>query len=217
MMTKVSLGLNVMLVIAVAILYFLHFSSSEGSEGASESKQLTFGNLDNAIAYINSDSLLKNYDYFKEAVDKLEQKRQKLEAEFQNRAQGLQNEVSSYQRTASNMTMGQARAVEEDLMKKQQNLRQYQENLTQQLMQEETVLNEELYNRVSAYLKDFGNRNQLKLVLTYTKGSGVLFANDSLDITEQVIQGLNEEYSSENASGSNKSIQPEKSDSTSVQ
>jgi outer membrane protein len=35
------------------------------------------------------------------------------------------------------------------------------------------------------------------VVLTYTKGSGVLYASDSLDITYEVITGLNEAYKAE--------------------
>ena len=136
MTNKASLILNVVLLIAVGVLYFLYFSGQEGiadDEPVSSGKDITFSNLDNAIAYINSDSLLTNYEYFKQELEKLEQKREKLETEFQNRAQGLQGEIDNFQRTASNMTIGQARAVEEDLMKKQQNLRVYQENLSQRL------------------------------------------------------------------------------------
>ncbi|MGK7397737.1 MAG: OmpH family outer membrane protein [Candidatus Cyclobacteriaceae bacterium M3_2C_046] len=194
-MTKhISLVLNVIIIIAVSILYFLHFSGS-GEETVDQEMGSRDLNANLSIAYINSDSLLKNYEYFQEMAEQLDEKRQKLEAEYKNRAQGLQNEISNFQRTAQNMTISQAKAVEEDLMKKQQNLMQYQDQLTQQLMQEEAKINEELYERVSAYLKDYGKNNDLELVLTYQKGSGVLYANDSLNITESIVDGLNQAYS----------------------
>ena len=203
MNNKVSIILNAVLLVAVGVLYVLHFSGSQQTEGepTSTGNDITFGNFDNAIAYINSDSLLSNYEYFKLELDKLEEKREKLEAELQNRAQGLQTEINNFQQSANNMTIGQARAVEEDLMKKQQNLRVYQENLRQQILQEEAKLNEELYSRVSEYLDDYGKENRLKLVLTYTKGSGVLFADDSLNITQRVIAGLNQEFEQETSGG----------------
>lgn len=203
MNNKVTIILNAVLLVAVGVLYVLHFSGSQQTEGepTSTGSDITFGNFDNAIAYINSDSLLSNYEYFKLELDKLEEKREKLEAELQNRAQGLQTEINNFQQSANNMTIGQARAVEEDLMKKQQNLRVYQENLRQQILQEEAKLNEELYSRVSEYLDDYGKENRLKLVLTYTKGSGVLFADDSLNITQRVIAGLNQEFEQETSGG----------------
>ena len=67
----------------------------------------------------------------------------------------------------------------------------YQQSLQQDLMQEETKMQEQIYQKLTEFLKDYGKENNLQLVLTYTKGSGVLFANDSLNITEKVIEGLN--------------------------
>jgi outer membrane protein len=209
---NLSIVLNVILLIAVVVLYVLHFAGkSSMSEDNSISESPTPGNL--SIAYVNSDSLLKNYDYFKELEKKLMDKRDKLNSEYQNRAEGLQREISNFQSTAGNMTISQARAVEEDLRKKQQNLMMYQDQLSQQLMQEESKMNTDLYDKVSDYLKEYGLNKQLQIVLTYTKGSGVLYANDSLDITKEVIVGLNEVHNAAKAAPKT----PVKSDTTSTE
>lgn len=197
-MKNVSLILNVVLFIAVAVLYFLHFSD-KGSTGASSETVSGSNYAQNenlAIAYINSDSLLENYQYFKDMADQLEAKRKKLEADFTTRAKGLENEFATFQRTAQSMTINQARAGEEDLMKKRENLLKYQESLSQDLMREESKMNEELYNKVAGYLNDYGKQKNYQLVLTYQKGSGVLYANDSLNITNEVVKGLNDSYTS---------------------
>ena len=156
------------------------------------------------IAYVNSDSLLTNYEYFQNMQQKLIEKRDKLNKEYQNRAQGLQQEITNFQRNAGNMTISQAQAVQDDLKRKQQNLLMYQDQLSQQLMKEENQMNNELYDKVADYLKRYGEQNNLKLVLTYAKGSGVLFADDTLDITNEVIRGLNEEYTNEKSGGAKK-------------
>ena len=193
MKNNISIVLNVVLLIAVVVLYILHFSNSATTEESGlEHGQIDPGNF--SIAYVNSDSLLKNYDFFKDLEKQLIAKRDKLNSEYQNRAEGLQKEIANFQSTAGNMTISQARAVEEDLRKKQQNLMMYQEQLGQQLMGEEAKMNADLYGKVSDYLRDYGLNKNLQLVLTYTKGSGVLYANDSLDITDQIIVGLNEKY-----------------------
>lgn len=199
MKNNISIGLNVVLLIAVVVLYVLHFS---GDSGASEhADAVDAAPVDLSIAYVNSDSLLKNYDFFKELEKQLIEKRDKLNAEYQNRAEGLQKEIQNFQTTAPNMTMAQGRAVEEDLRKKQQNLMMYQEQLGQQLMQEEAKMNTELYDKVSDYLHEYGLTKDLQIVLTYTKGSGVLYANEGLDITDQVLTGLNEAYGVEQNGG----------------
>jgi outer membrane protein len=150
-----------------------------------------------SIAYINSDTLLINYEFSKVAAGELENKKDELQAEYENRARGLQTEITNFQQNAQNMTIAQARAIEEDLTKKQQNLMRYQETLTQTLVQEEAKISNELYDKVSNYLRDYGIANNYQLVLTYQKGSGVLYANDSLNITQQIVSGLNEAYTDE--------------------
>lgn len=193
MKTNLSIVFNVILAVALVVLYVLHFSGKSSSEMATSSTgAVNPSNL--SIAYVNSDSLLKNYDYFKELEKQLLAKRDKLNSEYQNRAEGLQREIGNFQSTAGNMTISQAKAVEEDLRKKQQNLMMYQEQLGQQLMGEEAKMNADLYDKVSDYLADYGKNKNLQIVLTYTKGSGVLYANDSLDITKEIIAGLNDEY-----------------------
>ncbi len=191
-MKNLSLVLNVVLLIAVVVLYVLHFSRGSDTEEVTSGGAI---NLENpSIAYINSDSLLSNYAYFSDLETQFNEKRNKLDAEYRNRAEGLQREIANFQQTAGGMTISQAKAVEEDLRRKQQNLMMYQEQLTQQLVQEESKMNSELYTKVSDFLKDYGQNKNLQIVLTYTKGSGVLYANDSLNITDDVLAGLNEAY-----------------------
>lgn len=205
-MKNLSLVLNVILFIAVGVLYVLHFSGGEKSETVSEVQ--ASGRISSSLqqlAYVNSDSLLHNYDYFKDKANELEAKRAKLEAEYTNRAQGLQNEINDFQQNVQNMTMAQARAAEENLTQKQQNLMRYQQTLQQELMNDENLVNNELYDNVANYLEEYGRKNNLELVLTYTKGSGVLYANDSLDITHEVIVGLNNDYNKKNNKGASNS------------
>ncbi len=196
MKNNLSITLNVVLLIAVVVLYILHFSGkSSHDEDSGEVVEHMASPEDLSIAYVNSDSLLKNYDFFKSLEKQLIAKRDKLTSEYQNRAEGLQKEIANFQSTSGNMTISQARAVEEDLRNKQQNLMMYQEQLGQQLREEEAKMNTELYDKVSEYLKSYGTNENLKIVLTYTKGSGVLYANEGLDITTQVLDGLNTAYS----------------------
>jgi outer membrane protein len=201
---NLSLILNGVLFVAIIVLYVLHFSSN--NDQTQEPTAAVAAPLPVNIAYINSDTLLKNYEFSKIAAGELENKKDELQAEYENRARGLQSEIENFQRNAQNMTIAQARAVEEDLTKKQQNLLRYQETLTQTLVQEEAKISNELYDKVADYLRDYGISNNYQLVLTYQKGSGVLYANDSLNITRQIVEGLNQAYALE-----------EKSDSTAAQ
>jgi outer membrane protein len=193
-MKNLSLGLNAVLLVAVGVLYYLHFSSKDSSTPVSGNALAS----DLKIAYINSDTVLKYYDFFKVNMGKLESRGKKLDQDLQNRAQSLQNDITAYQRNYSSMTIGQAKAVEDDLGKKRQNLELYQRSLEQELIAEQTTMNEELYKKITDYLKDYAQQKELQIVLKYNPSSDVLYGGASVDITLDVIQGLNTAYSLDN-------------------
>ncbi|MCU0420596.1 MAG: OmpH family outer membrane protein [Cyclobacteriaceae bacterium] len=193
-MKNLSLALNAVLVVAVGVLYFLHFSTPKTAAVAADGKA---ANL--KIAYINSDTVLKYYDYYKATVGELEKKSKTLDQDYRNRAQSLQNDINNYQRSLANMTIGQAKAAEEQLAMKQQNLRVHQERLAQEMMGEEARVTEELYKKVTGYLKKYGDANGLEIVMKFSPTSDVLYGNSSLDISQEVIKGLNEEFKAEQA------------------
>ena len=189
-MKNLSLVLNAVLLVAVGVLYYLHFSS--GKSASTTESSVAPGDM--KIAYINSDTVLKYYEYLKTTKTKLEEKTKKMDQDYRNRAMGLQNEIAAYQRNVSNMTLGQVKAVEEDLGKKQQNLQMYQQSLGQQLMEEEAKVQKELYDRITVFLKKYGDEKGLQIVLKFDQTSDLLFAGNPLDISQDVITGLNAEY-----------------------
>lgn len=189
-MKNLSLILNAVLLIAVGILFYLHFFGGKPTSSAAPSNEMS----DLKIAYIRSDTVLKYYEYLKINKIQLEAKTKQMDQDYRNRAMGLQNEIAAYQRNVNSMTLGQVKATEEDLGKKQQNLQMYQQSLGQQLMEEEAKLNKELYDRITVFLKKYGDDKGLQIVLKYDPTSDVLFAGDALDISNDVITGLNEAY-----------------------
>ena len=90
-MKDLSLILNAVLLVAVGVLFYLHFSGSKPAVSGGGGT-LTGAPGELKIAYVNSDSILQNYDYLKANKVQLEEKTKKIEQEYRNRAQGLQNE-----------------------------------------------------------------------------------------------------------------------------
>lgn len=202
-MKNLSLILNAVLLVAVIVLFYLHFSSAKPSVSSSAEGPASLGEV--KIAYIRSDSVLKNYDYLKAQSEAFESKKKKMDQDYRNRAIGLQNEIAAYQRNVSSMTLGQVKATEEDLGKKQQNLQMYQHSLGQQLMEEEAKLQKELYDRITVFLKKYGEEKGLQVVLKFDPTSDVLYAIDGLDISQEVTERLNAEYKGEKSGAGAKS------------
>jgi outer membrane protein len=186
-----SLIWNIVLSIAVAVLFFLHFSGNNseavsGSDGGVVAGRRT--------VYVQVDSLLTNYDYFKDAKKALENKHFQLENELNTKGRSLQNEVAFFQQKAQTMTPDQARSTEAQLMKKQQDLVGYRDQAMAGLQQEEASKNEELYKQIRSYIEKYNKDNKYEYVLGYSLGGGILFADKSLDVTQKIVEGLNKAY-----------------------
>lgn len=191
-MKNISLALNAVLLVAVGVLYYFQFSGTKSGNAAG-----SIGGSPSKIAYINSDSVLKYYEFTKVNVSKLEEKGKRMEQDLKNRAMSLQNEIENYQRTRNSLTIGQAQAIEEDLGKKQQNFQMYQQSAAQQIDEDQNKMSRELYEKVTMFLNKYGKDNGLQMVLKYNPSSDLLFVSDSLDITKQVVEGLNAAFKNE--------------------
>ena len=110
----------------------------------------------------------------------------------------FQKEVAAYQKSASSLTPVQKATTEKRLAKKQQDLQVLNDNTSRQLQEESANQNAKLYDRIAAYLKNYTKQKGYKIVLTYSKSNpSMLYGDDSLDITKEVLVGLNDEYKKE--------------------
>lgn len=190
-MKNASLALNAVLLVAVAVLYFLHFSGKSSASSTADSTGTAGGK---SIVYVNSDSLLTQYDFFKDAQKAFEQKRTQLDLDLNTRGTVLQRKIQQFQQTAGGMIAAEAQALQLRLQKEGNDFEQYRQKAANDLAQEEAKKNEELYNNISNYIKKYNKENDYHFVLGYSKGGGILFANPDLDVTQKIIDGLNKEY-----------------------
>jgi outer membrane protein len=190
-MKNVSLALNAVLLIAVAVLYYFQFSGGSKAETAS-----TGSTVPGKIAYINTDSVLKYYEFTKVNNTKLQDKAEKLQGDLKSRAIALQGEINDYQRNRGSLTIGQAQAVEEGLARKEQNFRMAQETAGQEIQMEQAKLSQDLYDKITTFLKKYAQEQGIEVVLKYDATSDLWYGSQPLDISKQVIDGLNTEYKS---------------------
>ncbi len=188
-----SLIWNIALTVAVVVLFFLHFTGNKPGSGTGSGSSATTSD-GRKLVYVQIDSLLTNYEYFKDARKELENKRFQLDNDLTTRGRSLENEIAFFQQKAQTMTLDQARNTEAQLMKKQQDFVQYRDRAAQTLAQEEADKNEELYNQIHEYLEKYNNENSYEFVLGYTRGGGILFADSALNVTDKVLDGLNKAY-----------------------
>ena len=189
---KKGLKLIGVLGLATVLFYGCDKKGTASSEGEASSEIAQSGDI--KVAFVYTDSVINKFDFFKKKSAEITEKGKKFEGDLQSRAKGFEQEVANFQQTASSMTMNQARAKEEELVKKEQNLMTYRNNLMQELSTDESALYSEVYDQVQKFMKDYAKTNKLDLVLSYTRGGAILYASDAIDVTASVVEGLNKQY-----------------------
>ena len=193
-MKNLSVVLNAVLIVAVAVLYFIQFSGKE------ESNDVKAVAGEGAIVYINTDSLLSNYNFSRDLNEKFLKKQEDSRTDFNFKAQKLEKEAVEFQRKLQNngfLTRQRAEEAQQKLIQKQQNLQQLDRELTAELMAEQNANSKRLFDSVTNYLKNFNSTRNYSLILSTTKGGNVLFSQEGLDITQEIIDGLNSRYKPE--------------------
>ena len=202
-----SLVLNVVLIIAVAILYYLHFLGSgnksktaTASDSAMASKPVVMSPKEikaSKIVFVNSDVLNKEYDFVKDLASSAQAKQRSLEGAYQAKAQKFQKDYSELQQKASQglLSENQSKAAQEDLGQRKAELDKMEAQL-QTLVEEVQKSNEEVRKTVVDYVKEYNKKSNYNFILTHTDGPGgvLILANDSLDITKEILDGLNADY-----------------------
>jgi outer membrane protein len=199
MKTNLSLTLNLVLLIAVGVLYYLHFKkqNNELSTTAVPAIVNSSASSQSGVYYINTDSLLSNYEFYKKQEAELENEQNRMRNQLKSQGEKLEQEFYMYQQQGASMTENQRAEKEADLAKKQQDFMTDKDALVEKLDQKQMDASNALYDRVNAYLKKLKVDGRINYVLGFKKGGSIFYASDSLDITSQVLKGLNEEYKQE--------------------
>jgi len=200
-MKNTSVALNVVLVIAVAVLYYLHFKKPKEETIPATTTTITtalpvpVSGVAPTIVFINTDSLLDKYSFYKTKKAEFENKRDKAESELKAESDKLQGDAADYQQHAGVMADAERQKTEEQLMRRQQSLMKKKDDMMEKLDNEQSKFSDELHAKIVSYAKEFNKGKNYSYILAYQKGSGIILANDSLDITAHILEGLNKEVS----------------------
>ncbi len=193
---------NIVLALAIVTLYIFYFTGKSGrtQERVPENDTISYsGDFTKSIYYINFDTVLAYFNLHLDLQDQLERKAQSSEAELTSKGQKFQRDVAEYQNKVQKglLLRSEAQEVEQELAATEQQLMRLQENKRTELAQEQVVANRKVLDAIMTYLEKIQPRYNYHFVLGASFGGGVLYANKSLDITWEVINGLNTEYKKE--------------------
>ena len=107
-------------------------------------------------------------------------------------------EEQEYLKTGANLTLSQQKAKEEEFQRREAELQQLQITYAQQIQEKTIQESEKMTNAVYAFIREYNNANQqFDIILSKSfSNSPILYGNPGMDITNEIIEGLNKEYES---------------------
>jgi outer membrane protein len=197
-MKKLSVVLYVVLFLAVAGLYFLHFSGNKKTKKSETSGSIA-GTPAQGIAYINIDSVIFKFDMFFDRRNDLMSKQKSAEAELNSKGSLYQKDAKDYQDKVNKglITRATAAQIEQSLVQQQQELVTLRDKLQSNLVEEEQVMNRQIMDYITKFLEENRSDYNYQYILGKSFGSVVLYGDNSLDITQKVLTAINQKYKAE--------------------
>lgn len=200
-MNKFNTAALVALAIAVVVLFVLHFSDSGGKTAG----VAAIGNSGDSsaimpaarIAYFEMDSLEQQYLLIKEVQANLKLKEQAISTELNGLKNGYVGRVQQLQAKAPSMNQQEGEAAQAEINQMEKNLQQKEARFAQDLQEMQFKLMQDINKRIENYLAEYNKDKQFAYIISRQAGDFIYFRDTTMNITADLIKGLNEVYNKE--------------------
>jgi len=147
------------------------------------------------FVYVNTAKLINDYKGMQVARTLYQKKAALWKANIDTLTNEVQQKIMSYEKESSKLSTKERQLTQELIHTKQKLLMDYQQAMNTQAQQEDAKMTGEVLQQINAYLKKYGEDKGYKIVMAATEYGNIAYADEGLDITEAVLEGLNNEYS----------------------
>ena len=196
-MKNASLVISIISLIAAITFGVLFLTKdTKKSEVPAEGEATEVAASKGDIVYVDLDRILMDYDMANDLRSVVETKAQNIQAEVTRRGKKLENDVKSFQEKMNKglMTRSVAEVQQQKLMQQEQEFNEYAAKKQAEIQEEQVVMMNQLGDAIKTYLDKYNAEKQYAMILTNSGGAPVITADAALDITEDVLTGLNDEY-----------------------
>ena len=197
-MKNASLIISIIALAAVAVFGTLSLTDNGGksSSTVSANDSTAVSAVKGDIVYIQLDRILQEYDMANDLRSVVETKIQNIQAEVDRRGKKLESDVNDFQNKINKglMTRSVAEAQGAKLQQQEAEFNNFANQKNNEIIEEQTVMMNQLADAIKTYLDKYNQEKQYALILTNQGGAPVITGDAGLDITDEVLSGLNEEY-----------------------
>ena len=185
---------NTILILAVVLTLTLaacsNNSSNDKQNPDATAPMVTEGGL--KVAYIDTDTLLAKYQYAIDLEQQLKDYTEQQRRYGQQQVEAFQKDYNNYLQNGSTMTLTQQQNKEAELKQRAEKMQTLEQELMAKIAEKQSAETAKVMNAIYAFVREYNAANQqFDIILTK---QATLYINNGMDITDEIVEGLNEEY-----------------------
>ncbi len=191
---------------AAAVAACVAFSACGG--GKTNNGDTAAANAENGtplkIAYVELDTLMSQYQLYKDYSEVLTRKGNNIQSTLAKKQKELETHAAAVQKKYDNngfTTRDELEKAQAGIQNEQMELAQLADRLNNEFNAEQTRINEEARDSIQSFLKRYNKTKKYDYVMVKA-GDNLLIANPKMDITNEVVKGLNKSYKKPQSAGS---------------
>ncbi|MDJ1501166.1 OmpH family outer membrane protein [Xanthocytophaga agilis] len=173
-----QIGFYILVTVSIAVLYILYFKRANTE-----------------VVYVDSAKLLNGYQAMVNARTEYEQKAKGWQANVDTLMQEVQTAIKEHEKQIPSMSAKERDLSRQVIESKQRQLAQYQQAIAEKARQEDVKLTKQVVDQVNAFLDRYGKEHGYQIILAANQTGNIAYAQKKLDITEDVLAIINQEYS----------------------
>lgn len=149
------------------------------------------------IVFLRLDTLMMQYDMYSDLQSAFEAKAQTVDSDLNKKARKLESDIKNFENSINKglLTRSAAEQQQNSLQQRQANLQNEAAQKQQELAEESQVLLNQVMYAIQNYLEEYNKEHNFAAILTTTAATNVVMVGaPALDITQEIVDGLNAEY-----------------------
>lgn len=180
--------------IAVGVLFYLHFSSKKGAEVKTVSATPTANSEEKCrIAYFEMDSIENSFTVVKDVKNELGREEDKINNEMASLEKKYRDKINQYQSQAATMTQVQSEMANRDVLQMQETIKGKKQELDSRYQDLYMRKMRDVKAKIEDFLKEYNNEKGFAYIVAYEPGL-FYYKDTAYNITPDVIKGLNQRY-----------------------
>jgi outer membrane protein len=146
------------------------------------------------LVYVDVNKLMEGYKRTKVAKAEFDKKATIMKTNVDSLVGNWQTELKNYEKERASLSPKELKLKQELLGNKQQQINGYQEAIQKKIQEEDKKVTQTVINDINDYVKEYGKKNSYKIIFGASGGGNIMYAEESTDLTEEILKGLNAEY-----------------------